>query len=294
MADRRPDAGGPSGRRPWPVLALIAAQLAVAAGVGALAQGVPSGLPVVGPVAVLFLVAFVGTEVFVLHLQMGRNAHSVSLAELTLVTGLFFLPVATLVLVRVVAGVFVLALVRRQAALKLAFNVSLWVVDVTVAGALFHLLGGALHGDLTHLITPATTAILAAVVLDSLAVSAVIAVSSGSLSVRRALGALQTCVAGGLLSAALAIVCVGALARSGWLAVPVVATLAAVGFAFRGYGPARTGCTVWCSSAAGPATPPRSVGPTGCCCTPWPPRRRDRSQPVGCWSGWTPSPATTR
>src|SRR5438067_7638419 len=78
----------------------------------------------------LAAVAFAVTEAVVMHVELGKNAHSVSLAELTLTVSLFFLPTAQLPLARLVGGGVVLVLVRRQRPLKLAFNLSLWILDV--------------------------------------------------------------------------------------------------------------------------------------------------------------------
>jgi diguanylate cyclase (GGDEF)-like protein len=167
--------------------------------------------------------AFALAEAVVLHVELGKNAHTVSLAELALTVSLFFLPAAQLPLARLVGGGAVLVLVRRQRPLKAAFNVALWVLDVAVATLVFERLGGGLHTGTVHLVVPAFLAALAAAFVDSLAVNAVIAATSSEVDLSRSLHFIWTCMMGALGCAIAATVCVGALAFSPWLLVPIVA-----------------------------------------------------------------------
>jgi signal transduction histidine kinase len=81
---------------------------------------------------------FAVAEIFVIHLQFRREAHSFSLGEIPTVLGLFFAGPAALVLGQLVGGAAALALHRRQSALKLVFNVGHFSLGVCVAGILFH------------------------------------------------------------------------------------------------------------------------------------------------------------
>ncbi|MFN2488815.1 MAG: putative bifunctional diguanylate cyclase/phosphodiesterase [Actinomycetota bacterium] len=83
--------------------------------------------------AALFLVA----EVFVIHVQFHRDSHSFSLSEIPLVLGLFFFAPAALVFVQLLGAGAALTLHRRQTPVKLAFNLSRWFFETTVAVALF-------------------------------------------------------------------------------------------------------------------------------------------------------------
>lgn len=84
--------------------------------------------------AVLFYLA----EVFVVHIQFQRDAHSVSLGELPLVLGLFFVGPVGLVLAQVVGDALALAIHRRQSPVKFAFNVCHFAFETCLATVVFH------------------------------------------------------------------------------------------------------------------------------------------------------------
>jgi diguanylate cyclase (GGDEF)-like protein len=167
------------------------------------------------------VLAFAVGEAVVLHVELGKNTHTVSLAELTLAVSLFFLPTMQVPLARLVGGVVVLVLVRRQRPLKVAFNLSLWVLDVAVATAVFHALHGGLGSGTAGLVVPALAAAVSAALVDSLAVNAVISLTSHELELGRALRFVGTCLVNGLGCGIGAIVCVATIAYSPWLLVPI-------------------------------------------------------------------------
>ena len=105
----------------------------------------------------LFCVA----EICVVHVQFRREAQSFSLSEVPLVMGLFFDRPLTVVLAYLLGAAVALTLHRRQSRLKLAFNLSNFVLAAAVAVALFAWL--APHGDPTG--NAASLAALAAVVV---------------------------------------------------------------------------------------------------------------------------------
>jgi diguanylate cyclase (GGDEF)-like protein len=183
----------------------------------------------------LLLGAFAVTEAVVLHVELGKNAHSVSMSELTLTVALFFLPLAILAPVRLVGGCIVLFIVRRQRPLKLMFNACVWVCDVAIATVVFQSLHGSLDNGPAHLVVPALAAALAAATVDSLAVNAVIAATSHEVRFRRTLGFLRTCLIEGLACSTLALVCVGAVAWSPGLIAPVFISTALVMVGFNLY-----------------------------------------------------------
>ena len=176
---------------------------------------------VTSPGVWMLFAAFAVTEAVVLHFELGRNAYTVSLCELPLTVGLFFLPAASLAPARVLAGAMVLCLVRRQRPLKFAFNVSVWVLDVAVATVVFQQLHGAVGAGGLRLAVPAFAAAMTVGLVDNLAVNAAIAVTSRELRLDRALGFLVSGFVEASGCAALALVCVGALAWNGWLAAPI-------------------------------------------------------------------------
>ena len=142
-----------------------------------------SGLPAL----ILVSLAFAVGEAVVMHVELGKNAHSVSLAELTLTVGLFFLAPYQLAAARLVGGGVVLIAVRRQRPLKLFFNLALWTCDVAVAALVFHSLGGALDASPPRMAYSAGLAALTAAVVDSVAVNVVIAATSRELDLRRSI-----------------------------------------------------------------------------------------------------------
>ena len=169
----------------------------------------------------LSAVAFAVTEAVVMHVELGKNAHSVSLAELTLTVSLFFVPSVQLPLARLLGGGLVLLCLRRQRPMKLLFNLSLWVVDVAVASLVFDRLHGGLDAGAERVFVPALAAAMAAALLDSLAVNAVIAATSGEVDLARAARSLQSCMLSAMGCAVAALVCVGAVAWSPWLLAPI-------------------------------------------------------------------------
>jgi diguanylate cyclase (GGDEF)-like protein len=88
------------------------------------------------------VVVFAATEGFVVHVRVRRGGHAVSLSEIPMVLGLLSLDPVPLVLARLVGGSFGLLVLRRQRGTKLAFNVALTGVQVSVAAAVFRLAGG--------------------------------------------------------------------------------------------------------------------------------------------------------
>ncbi len=97
----------------------------------------------------VLLVMFCAVEIFVLHIQVKREARTISMSEIPLVLGMFFAMPLTALAVRVVGAALVHALYRRQTLLKLSFNVALNAAETGVALVVFrsvvndlHLVGG--------------------------------------------------------------------------------------------------------------------------------------------------------
>ena len=97
------------------------------------------------PLPVLVLVLFAGfavAEVAVVHIPVGRNSHTLTLSDIPLVTGLFFLPPITYVLVRVLGAVAPLAMRNRRSPRKLVFNIAWYGIEASVAVLLWTLVTG--------------------------------------------------------------------------------------------------------------------------------------------------------
>jgi diguanylate cyclase (GGDEF)-like protein len=192
---------------------------------------------------VVVAVAFAVGEAVVMHVELGKNAHSVSLAELTLTVGLFFLTPYQLIAARLLGGGLVLILVRRQRPLKLAFNLALWTCDVAIAAMVFHSLGGDLDASPVQMAVSAGTGALTAALVDSLAVNVVIAATSRELDLSRAIQFLGTCLlsAAGCVTGGL--VCVAALTLSPWFVIPIAMVTAVYLYAFAKLASLRTQIT---------------------------------------------------
>jgi diguanylate cyclase (GGDEF)-like protein len=80
---------------------------------------------------------FAAAEVFVVHVQLKKEAVSFSLSEIPLVLGLFFAPVQSLLLGQLLGATFALAIFRRQTPVKLAFNLTLFTLEKCIAIVVF-------------------------------------------------------------------------------------------------------------------------------------------------------------
>jgi diguanylate cyclase (GGDEF)-like protein len=85
----------------------------------------------------LLLLAFYGGELLVVHLSFGRDAHTFSMSEVPLVIGLVAASPVALIISQLIANLAVLGGHRRQAPFKLAFNLSEYMLQTTVAVVVF-------------------------------------------------------------------------------------------------------------------------------------------------------------
>jgi len=85
----------------------------------------------------VFVPAFMLTEALIFHIEIRQEAHSFSLSELPLVIGFFFASPLALVVGRLLGHLIYLVLVRRQALLKLLFNLSSFAAETSVAILVF-------------------------------------------------------------------------------------------------------------------------------------------------------------
>jgi diguanylate cyclase (GGDEF)-like protein len=91
----------------------------------------------------LALVAmFVVAETAVVHITIGRDAHTFGFAEVPFVIGLFVAAPGTVVTARIIGGALALFWHRRQTAVKIAFNVAQWWLGGAAAATAWLLLVG--------------------------------------------------------------------------------------------------------------------------------------------------------
>jgi diguanylate cyclase (GGDEF)-like protein len=115
---------------------------AIAAATVALYVGVVMDLPALNtPIRLswwMLAALFYLTEIYVVHLEFRRDAHSFSLSEIPLVLGLFFATPSEFVLAQLLGAVVALGIHRRQSVLKLAFNTWHFCLEACVATIVFH------------------------------------------------------------------------------------------------------------------------------------------------------------
>ena len=149
---------------------------------------------------------FCAAEVFVVHIQFRRDAHSFSLSELPLVAGFFFAPPLVVVLAMVAGTALALSVHRRQSPLKLAFNLANFTVANSVVAVLFmHLVDH--HDPLSALsFLGVLAAVLTGGVIQSLVILAAISFSEGRMDLRGILSTFGFAQAATIVNTCLALI----------------------------------------------------------------------------------------
>lgn len=153
----------------------------------------------------LIALAVCACEVVAINLHLRRETHAVSLGDLPIVLGLFFVAPVDLVLAVLIGDAIALGLVQRQPAPKLWFNLSRFTLEVSLATILF-----AAIVDPAQAIGPqgwlaAAAGLSASAILGAVLVQLAIYLTEGSFELRElgwvmvfALGASLTNVALGI------------------------------------------------------------------------------------------------
>ncbi len=125
------------------------------------------------------------TEAYVVHVQVRREAHTISLSEVGLILGLYLLSPGGLLVAQLVGSAAALAVVRRQRAAKLVFNLAQLSLTTSVAVIVFRVVAG--HGDAFGVAgwLGAIAAASAASIVGILLVAGAIGIAEGSLEPRR-------------------------------------------------------------------------------------------------------------
>ncbi|HEU4911351.1 MAG TPA: EAL domain-containing protein [Actinomycetes bacterium] len=118
--------------------------------------------------------AFAATEVWVFHIQVGRESKSISISEIPFMLAFFYSLPEDLLIARVVGPALVILLYRRQTLLKSGFNMALIFADTTVALLVFRVIGGGSTADGAREWTGAVLACVAAMAVDLIVLSIVI------------------------------------------------------------------------------------------------------------------------
>ena len=125
-------------RRVWLLTGLVAA-----VAVAAFAHGPFAFEPLAAPLAIpwpLLAVAVCVCELFAVNLHIRGETHAVSLGDIPIAFGLFFVAPAELVLAVLIGDLVALGVVKRQPPVKLAFNAASFVLQATLATIMFNAL----------------------------------------------------------------------------------------------------------------------------------------------------------
>ena len=217
------------------VLVVIVVQLGVLAWLLPGLLGEPA-LRVGGQLPLLVLVVMFGAvEACCLHLQVRREAQTVTLHEIPLVLGLFLAPPEVVLLARLVGPLPVLLFVRRQPLVKVAFNLTLFATDCAVALTVFRLVPLRGLQDERLVWAAMLAAVLAASTFAATATTCVISAYERRLDVRDLWSVPLRDAPRAVSVAVLGLIAVYALATDRGAALPLLAAAGVVLVAYRAY-----------------------------------------------------------
>lgn len=191
-------------------LSLLIAGAAAAAYLLAARHVTTIGVPVEVPWIVL-AVGYAAAELSVVHIEFRRDAHSVSLNEIPLVLALVFASPGHLLLAHLVGATAILVVHRRQAPLKLVFNLSHFALEDCVAIIVFHALAGNTLRLGPALWFAAVLATIAAATVSVVTVSVVIWVNQNRVNLDQLKAVVGVALVGALFNACVALVAVTVL-----------------------------------------------------------------------------------
>jgi diguanylate cyclase (GGDEF)-like protein len=176
-----------------------------------------------GPLILATLIAlFAAAEIFPVHLHFDGNTHSFSLFEIPLALGLFFVSGPHLILVRIVGGGAALRFHRKQPPTKLLFNIACFMLEDRLAVAVFRFVSGQ-HGHFAIMsIVGAASGALAASMLSTTLVTAVICLAESKRPDRRVVSSLGFGAVSALITISVGLVAVAivtAYPEASWLLV---------------------------------------------------------------------------
>jgi diguanylate cyclase (GGDEF)-like protein len=239
MDTASPQPVAPPARRVAPavgVLLLVVAMLAFAVVAFELllqdSQQQFRGLTIPWPV---LLALFASFEVFVLHVQVRREARTISMSEIPLVLGMFFVAPVTVMAVRVLGAGLVYAVYRRQTPLKVLFNTALNAAETGLALVVFHLaVGGTpMVGTRAWLAAYAGAALSSA--FAGMAVTIAIGFYEGKLRVKDLLDSLTSGVPVAVLTTTMSLIAASCLLLDLGTAWLLAIAAVVVALAYRAY-----------------------------------------------------------
>ncbi len=182
-------------------------------------------------VLLLLALAFAVAEAAVVHLEIDSNAYSISASEACLAVALLTGSPTEAIAARLLGGLLVLLIRRRQRPVKMIFNLCSWSMEVTLALLVFRGLHGSPAG-LASAWPAAAGATLAASLWQTTAVCVAISIYSGRLSPQTLRSTLLPALASAVGGCTVAIIAVGALRWDPLALIPLglCALLLAVGY----------------------------------------------------------------
>jgi diguanylate cyclase (GGDEF)-like protein len=174
-------------------------------------------------------------EMVVVHTQLRREAHAVSLSELATVLGVFFATPGQFVVGRAIGSFMIFAIWRRQTFAKLVFNMALYLAESMVMLAVFHAVRGAGRGVDPRAWAAAGVASVSAGAFACVAVSLVIAMLEREIHVKDLAGEMTTGAITSLAVTMAALVAVHALEVNPIAGVPIALVVVMLMFAYRAY-----------------------------------------------------------
>ncbi len=183
----------------------------------------------------LLIGGFYLAEAKVIHLHIGRSAHSFSMSELPLIAGLFLVTPAAFIVARVIGSGLALFFNRRQRSVKLAFNLVQFSLASVISVAIVHLAMAPDRGFGPGLWVAVLVVALVENVIGVLSVSTAISLAEGTAQYRRIPEMLRIGVVVSLTNASLALMGLTVLyANQGSVWLFVLPTLTAA-LAYRAY-----------------------------------------------------------
>jgi diguanylate cyclase (GGDEF)-like protein len=184
---------------------------------------------------IVFVVLFALSEVFVVHLHLKRETHTLSLNEIPVVLGLFFVNPAHLLTAHLVGSGAALMAHRRQHGIKLLFNLSMLGAEALAGYAVFRTLLGSASP-----LSPRAwlAAVVATIVIDAMGavlVTLAIYLYRGTFDGRNALFVVSTGVLFALANASLGLLAVEVIWHDGRASILFTAIALVLFVSYRSY-----------------------------------------------------------
>ena len=171
-----------------------------------------------------FALAFAATEAYVVHINVGRHAHSFSFTEIPTVVGLLLLSPGPLLAARLGGGALALVVVRRQPPMKLALNLAQLALGMTLGMTVWAALA---DGNPASQVTWAATllAVLIVAAVSTAAVTGAIRLAGARGSAREISRTFAVDVLTAVMQTSFALVAYNAI-RLDWQAVWAIGVIA--------------------------------------------------------------------